>query len=80
MQNDFNLKNINTDFKDILKTFNNGITNSYVRKPMKEFEYLKENITLEWYWQLFILIGNIGISGFIMYKFLNNWGRKAVRR
>ena len=52
------------------------INTEYVRKPMAEFAYLKENITLDWVWQILILLGNIVISGFITYKFLNNWERK----
>jgi len=75
MENDF--KGLNIDSNKIITKFEKNINNSFVRKPMKEFEYLKENITLEWYWQLLILLGNIGLSGYITYRFLNNWERKG---
>ena len=74
MQKDFKGMNIND--KEVLSTFHDNINNGFVRKPMKEFEYLKENITLGWEWQLSILLGNILLSGFITYKFLNNYSRK----
>jgi hypothetical protein len=74
MQTEFSDKSVND--KTILSEFEKLINNGYVRKPMKEFEYLKENITLEWYWQLLIFIGNLVLSIFITYKFLNNYDRK----
>ena len=80
MQNDFKSLNINKDRKIILKKFNDNIIKSYIRKPMKEFEYLKENITLEWYWQLLIFLGNVGLSGFVMYKMLTNYSGRSYRR
>jgi hypothetical protein len=69
-------KNMSVKKDTIVTEFSKLIRESYVRKPYKEFEYLKENISLDWYWQLFILLGNIGLSGFIFYKFLNNYDRK----
>ena len=76
MQSDFRGLNINKDKELILSKFNTGIMKSYIRKPMKEFSYLKENITLEWYWQLLIFLGNLGLSGFVTYKMLTNYSRK----
>ena len=73
MQSDFTGKKID---KNIMLDLVKLITTEYVRKPMAEFAYLKENITLGWVWQLLILLGNVIISGFITYKFLNNWDRK----
>jgi len=73
MQNNFDGKEVNPL---ILAEFEKLINSEYIRKPMAEFAYLKENITLDWKWQLLILLGNIIISGFIAYKFLNNQERK----
>jgi len=73
MQSDFEDKKLNNDLLPIIEK---NINKSFIRKPMKEFEYLKENITLEWYWQFLIFIGNLIMSGFITWKFLNNWERK----
>ena len=47
---------------------------------MEEFAYLKENITLEWYWQLFIIIGNIIMCFFITRAFLTNYNSKRFKR
>jgi len=52
------------------------INDFYVRKPMKEFEYLKENITLDWKWQLMIFLANLGLSGMFFYISLRNNLRK----
>ena len=69
MQNNF--KNIDIkDHEKILSIFEKNIMESYVRKPMKDYEYLKENIELAWYWQLFIFIGNLIISIFLVRMFL----------
>ncbi len=76
MSNKFKGLNINSDSDKILTTMENQITNAYIRKPMEEFNYLKENITLEWYWQLFIFLTNAALTAFITWKFLNNWERK----
>jgi len=83
MSNGFDSFNIKTDRQKIINRFDNLIITEYKRKPMKEFSYLKENITLEWYWQLIVLLGNIVISFFITRYFLTNherksrnWGRK----
>jgi hypothetical protein len=75
IQNNFTGKSI-TNIGDVLEEFNKDILKSYIRKPMEEFAYLKENITLQWYYQLMVLLGNIIISGFITYKFLTNYNRK----
>lgn len=64
---------ISTKFEDL-------IISEYVRKPMKEFSYLKDNITLEWYWQVLILLGNILLNGFLFYKFSTNYERKFSNR
>ena len=64
------------DSDNIVKTFENLIVVGYKRKPMEEFEYLKENITLAWEWQLAILIGNIIMSFFIFRFFMSNYERK----
>lgn len=71
--NEFKDKNVNID---TIKLFNDLIIKEYVRKPMQEFEYLKENINLEWYWQFIIILGNLALCGFISYKFLTNYDRK----
>lgn len=66
---------INNSSEVILK-FKDLINKGFERKPMEEFEYLAENITLAWYWQIFIIIINMIVSGFIIYYFLNNRERK----
>jgi len=68
-------KDISINSPTVLTKLEYHINKSYIRKPMKEFEYLKENITLEWYWQLLIFIGNVILSGFITWKFLTNQER-----
>jgi hypothetical protein len=73
MQNIFKGKQVDKNTTILLEQY---IKKEFVRKPMAEFKYLKENITLEWYWQLLIFLGNVLLSGFITYKFLNNWERK----
>ena len=73
MQNDFNEFNINTHSGAILAHFKSAIHANYIRKPMKEFAYLKDNITLEWYWQVMVFLLNAALTVFITYKFLNNW-------
>jgi len=73
MQNDFIDKKVNKKVIDIL---DKNIIKSYIRKPMKDFEYLKENITLEWYWQVLIFLGNLVINCFITYKFMTNSAKK----
>ena len=78
MQNDFTIKETKLNDKSVIEHFSYLVNKSYIRKPMKEFEYLKENITLEWYWQLLIFMGNLIMSGFITYKFLNNYDRKRT--
>lgn len=60
--------NLKDNQKIIFDNFKKLIINDYKRKPMKEFSYLKENITLDWYWQLIIIILNILISSFIIYN------------
>lgn len=56
----------------LVDKFSQLISSEYVRKPMKEFEYLKENITLDWYWQVIIFLINLLISGFLFRLFLTN--------
>ena len=76
MQNGFIDLNMNTDSAKVLETYKKYIHSSYVRKPMKEFAYLKDNITLEWYWQVLIFLMNAALTTFITWKFLNNYDRK----
>ena len=71
-------KNMNVN--DVIPTFKDLIIKEYKRKPMEEFAYLKENITLEWYWQLFIIIGNIIMCFFITRAFLTNYNSKRFKR
>jgi len=73
--NGFEGLNLKSDRSKVLSRFEIVIRNHYIRKPMEEFSYLKENITLEWYWQLLILLGNIVMSFFITRYFLNNYNR-----
>lgn len=70
--NEFKDKNIN----DIVPIFTDLIIKEYVRKPMEEFSYLKENITLEWHWQFIIIFGNMLLCFFITRYFLSNYNRK----
>jgi len=76
MQNDFIGLDMNKDSTKILEIYKKHVHNQYVRKPMKEFAYLKDNITLEWYWQLLIFLMNAALTTFITWKFLNNYDRK----
>ena len=76
MQNDFVDLNINKDSDKVLATYKKHIQTQYVRKPMKEFAYLKDNITLAWYWQVIIFLLNAALTTFITWKFLNNYDRK----
>ena len=71
-QNSFKNLNIKLNEIEVVNKFQNFILSEYERKPMKEFAYLKENITIEWYWQLLIVLGNIVISYFITKYFLTN--------
>lgn len=76
MENKFKGMNINADQAKIVATYTNLVNAEFVRKPMEEFNYLKENITLEWYWQLLIFLLNLALTVFISYKFMNNYDRK----
>lgn len=76
MQNDFLTLDMNKDSTKILAIYKKHVMNGYIRKEMKEFAYLKDNITLEWYWQLFIFLMNAALTTFITWKFLNNYDRK----
>lgn len=78
--NKFKDTNVKTEAKKVVARFGSVIGGGYIRKPMEEFAFLKENITLAWYWQLFILLGNIGLSGFVMWKMLTNYESKNGRR
>ena len=69
MQNKFAGLNV-SDPKLLLNTFSGLIATSYKRKPMEDFSYLKENITLEWYWQFLVFLLNVMLSGFLFLKFL----------
>lgn len=70
--NNFEGKNIQTQSKEIVYELGNLIQNEYLRKPMEEFSYLKENITLEWYWQLLVFLGNLLLSAWLFYIFMRN--------
>jgi len=61
----------------VLAIFEELIRTEFVRKPMKEFEYLKENITLEWYYQVLIVLGNIALTWFISWKVLNRYSNNS---
>lgn len=74
--NEFSGMNVRVNASEISNKLGDLVQKGYTRKPMKEFSYLKENITLEWHWQLLVFIGNILLSGFIFYKMMNNYGRK----
>ena len=63
--------------ESLIKNFGNLIVKGYVRKPMAEFEYLRENITLVWQWQLVIFLGNVVISFFVFRYMLTNSERKG---
>lgn len=65
-----------SDTKSILETFGNLIASEYERRPMEEFKYMRDNIELEWYWQLTIFLFNLALSSFAFYKLLNNSERK----
>jgi len=69
MQRDF--KGMKMD-KELINKFKNSVLTSYVRKPMKEFEYLAENVTLEFQWQILIVIINMILSGLLTWKMLTN--------
>ena len=56
----------------IINRFKEIIIKYYVRKPMKEFEYLKENISLDLKWQIFIFVLNFIISFFLALYMLRN--------
>ena len=71
---DFNYNVSNTN--EVLLKFKDLVSNDFERKPMKEFDYLAENITLEWYWQFLIILINIVSSFFITRYFLTNCERK----
>lgn len=70
LANDFDGMKISEN--EIIPRFRTLIQNGYKRKSMKEFEYLKENLSLEWYWQLLIIIINIILSYFISRWFISN--------
>lgn len=63
------------DTDKILATFRTLINTQYVRKPMEEFNYLRENISLEWYWQFMVIIINMIASFFVFRHTLNNYVR-----
>jgi len=76
-QNSFKGLNVKNDAIKLVDIFQNLILSEYERKPMEEFSYLKENITLQWYWQLLIILGNLVISYMITRYFLTN---KTLKR
>jgi len=74
-----NIGNVFTDSKfnlnevdKIVSTFENSIVKYYIRKPMEEFKYLSENITLPIGWQVFIFLLNVITSFFLFRYFLKN--------
>ena len=70
--NSQNIKGNIKETQDIVNKFARLIENDYVRKSMKDFEYLTENIELEWYWQLLIFLINIVTSFFLFRYFRSN--------
>jgi hypothetical protein len=73
---EFEGESVKSNVNEIISRYTSLITNSYIRKPMKEFKYLTENITLEWYWQFLIFLGNVLVSFFLFRYMLNNYERK----
>lgn len=56
----------------LIPSFGANIKENYQRKTMKEFEYLKENITIDWKWQFLIFALNAVASFFTFRFFLQN--------
>jgi hypothetical protein len=64
------LKTLNID--KLISTIKSDINQYYQRKRMRDFEYLKNNLLIEW-WQymIFIVIGTI-VSSILVYQFHKN--------
>lgn len=52
---------------DIISVLNDNITKYYVRKPMKEFEYLSSNISLD-LWQIMLVLVLSALSPIALHK------------
>lgn len=63
-------KNIYT--YDISTLWLEAILKHFVRKPMEDYNYLKSEIELEWYWQLLIILTGLAANGFLIYIFSTN--------
>jgi len=72
LKSSFKDLDLKKDSDKVLNIFTKNIIKEYVRQPMEDFAYLKENITLKWYWQLFIILGNLVLSFFSLRYFLTN--------
>ena len=70
-QNDFKGTNIN-DISTVINKFKNNIVNNYTRKPMEEFEYLTENISLDILVQVLIILLSLALNLFLIRLQLKN--------
>lgn len=70
IRNEYPGKNINSP--EFVKKVSSDIFTHYKRKPMSDFEYLKENITLSIWWQMGILIVNLLGSFFLARYFIES--------
>lgn len=66
------LKNININNNGKVLSKVEELINIYKRKSMEDFKYLKENITISWYWQLLIVLINIVLSALTFIKLQKN--------
>lgn len=73
MTSGYNGIDLKTDSDKVLTRMVDLIIKDYERKPMKEFEYLKENITLDWKYQVLVFLGNVVLSFFVFRYFLKNY-------
>lgn len=61
-----------SDVSGITNEFKRIIHKNYTRKPMEDFEFLRENIDITWEWQLFVVFLNLVLSFFLYRYFTNN--------
>lgn len=72
MKKDFIDLNIN-DVKNVISKYDNNLNNNWKRLSMEEeYGYLKEEITIEWYYQLLIIVINSIFNFFVFRYFLTN--------
>ncbi len=74
-QNSFIDMNV-SNYQKIIDKFSNLIVTEWTRKPMKDFEYMSKNVSLDWYWQLLIVLINLIGSFFLIRAFLTNYDNK----